>query len=339
MREGKVKFAVYFPGCRNEHLVKDIGTIPFALLRHGCEGTIITLNNEPYTRDAYAHMDGARKGLKMAFIGSPFLGLVRHFFGNRYDAFQVYHYTEHSMAAALVYRLFHPFGYLWLKLDTDRKDIAPGLIWPLFRLARFNLVTSEHAGTTIGSRQAVHMPNGVDVPDIRREKENIVLHIGHLGSPERQSAKAVEQFLDAIPYGWKLVLVGRETPGFTKYRQTITDHRVEYAGYMDHDQLLELCARSKIILMPSLWESYGYAVVEALCMGCVLVGPDIMSYREHTRNGTLGHLYTEGRDGMIASSLQAAMSSPHGEEQRRYARDTYDLKKITAQIWERMRNS
>jgi glycosyltransferase involved in cell wall biosynthesis len=307
-----MKYTVYFPDYKPVHEYKDVGMIP-RLLRQ-------------------------RYGVDSKIISSSLPGLLKRFLkGERYDVFQVYHYKYQSIIAGFVYHLFNPRGILYMKLDTSSPDVdnKMSLSRPLFKLARFNLVSAEHDYIkTFKGQEVLYLPNFVEVPNIRKAKNDVIIHVGRLGAPERQTEQAINQFneLSARHPSWSLLLVGEPAPGFKASYNEITNERIYYAGNItDRDRLYDIMAKSKIIFMPSTTESYGYSVVEAMSLGCVLVGTDLPAYREHTNNGQYGFL---------DCNLEAALScdlSRKSDMSRRYVRERY-LPDNIQRLWDKIQS-
>lgn len=67
-------------------------------------------------------------------------------------------------------------------------------------------------------------------------------------------------------------------------------HRIQFAGRLPHDQLLNMYRESLSLFFPSRFEGFPNAALEALCSGCSVVGPAIiasMNYCTHPSCGTV----------------------------------------------------
>jgi glycosyltransferase involved in cell wall biosynthesis len=51
-------------------------------------------------------------------------------------------------------------------------------------------------------------------------------------------------------------------------------HRVEFRGYVDRAELLDLYARAAVVAVPSRYEGFGYAAAQALCAGIPCIVSD-----------------------------------------------------------------
>lgn len=272
------------------------------------------------------------------------------------DVFQVYHLKYESLAVSILYRLLNPHGMLYLKLDSGegiKKHLRrPRLHHLLFRLVSYELISTEspdiyeylkyeHPLFKSYRDRLLLLLNGVDVerlpvPAPWRMRENIILHVARLGYPAKGSDIALTAYALAKTR-YKLWLVGEMQPGFqAHYNRFMAAHpelrdRINYLGLIgSRDEMLRIYNRCKILLMPSRSESFGFAGVEALCMGVVLVGSDIPALREMTLNGKHGYLCLNGYAPAFASKLEEITGDEKKMEKTstkavRYARKRYGL--------------
>jgi glycosyltransferase involved in cell wall biosynthesis len=100
---------------------------------------------------------------------------------------------------------------------------------------------------------------------------------------KRKNLLAVIEALPKLP-GARVVSVGP----FTPYREdcVVRAHvldvadRVEFRGYVDRAQLLDLYATCAVVAMPSRYEGFGYAAAQGLCVGAPVVVSDQSSLPE-----------------------------------------------------------
>jgi glycosyltransferase involved in cell wall biosynthesis len=99
-----------------------------------------------------------------------------------------------------------------------------------------------------------------------------------VGTIERR--KNLELLVRTLPAlnGARVVAVGPETP----YQRECEDlalslgvnDRVEFAGYVQREELLRLYATCAVVAVPSRYEGFGYAAAQALCAGAPCVVSD-----------------------------------------------------------------
>jgi len=304
----------WFPGYEPVHVAKDVGMIPRLL-------------TEKY-------------GVSSKVVDDSIIELAFRFLsGERYDVFQVYHYTYRSLLGGLLYRIFNHNGKLYMKLDTDCVDTDNLLSVSrlLFKLSHYNIVSGEHEYIrTFKGQNVLFLPGFVDVPALVSVKEDLIIHAGRLGIPEKDSIRALQLFdgLRKRYPSWRLVLAGCMTPEFRKhlelYYPDSMGGSLYVLGTMGREYLFEWMARSKIVLSTNRSESFGYAVVEAMSLGCVPVTTDLPAYREHTDNGRYGFL---DLDLEKAINMDLSAMAVDGS---RYVRGRYSPNNIE-RLWELIR--
>ncbi len=99
-----------------------------------------------------------------------------------------------------------------------------------------------------------------------------------VGTIERR--KNLELLIRSLPElaGARIVSVGPPTP-YQQECETIAaalgvGDRVEFRGYVDRRELLELYATAATVAVPSFYEGFGYAAAQALCAGTPCVVSD-----------------------------------------------------------------
>jgi glycosyltransferase involved in cell wall biosynthesis len=343
----KITFATFFPLCKNIHLTKDVGMIPYILYRdYGYDSYLIS-----YKNDNYSYLKTEVPGLKIIFIkhtNLPFKKLISHFpilqtvidtfpliikYGRRLNVFELYYYCKQSIIIATIYKLVNKKGCVFLKLDyvqgpkenqenpkSLKVKIKNYLLNRFLRLI-FDIISVE----TLSSYEYIkayrprlkfllerlyYIPNGVDV-DISssmnkfynkfylNKKENIILHIGRIGSYQKATEIVLEAFSKVAREftNWRLVLIGIMDKNFidryNKFLCNNTDirERISFLGFLnDREKVYEYYYKSKILAFPSRWETFSMVPIEAGFFGDVLLASNIPCIKESTDNGKLGYL-------------------------------------------------
>ncbi|MCE5297077.1 MAG: glycosyltransferase family 4 protein [Euryarchaeota archaeon] len=134
----------------------------------------------------------------------------------------------------------------------------------------------------------VTVPNGVDMPDVRAdiEEKDFILFVGRL-----VATKGLPYLIRAMArIDSKLVICGAgpEERHLRKLASKLgLDRKVEFAGKVSEERKSELLASCKIFVMPSLYESYGIAVAEAMSFGRPIVATSVGGLPEVVKDAGL----------------------------------------------------
>jgi len=330
-------------GAQNIHLVKDVGTIPFLLGKLcGWETALVC-----YRNGEYSYLDTVRRGMGMRFVRktkSRTLDIALFMLRNagKIDILNIYHFSGYLIAAHLLYKLFNPKGRTWIKLDygagplaqLKQKSLKNAVKKRLMRKVDF--ISAESVCIRDGmeallSREILLVPNGFEAETVRRgaadspEKENIILTVGRLGTPPKNTELLLEAFAaaaQAIP-GWTLVLAGPVEKEFERWRDEFFSRvsrevreRVVFTGAIeDRDALNALYRRAKIFALPSRWEGFPIVTVEALANGCYLLLSDaIPPAPELTGSGQYGAVVRSGDVAAWTAALRRLAPELNGKQ-------------------------
>lgn len=111
------------------------------------------------------------------------------------------------------------------------------------------------------------------LPDSYREfsleKENVILFVGNLNAGKKPDY-LVDEFYKSIALntGYKLWIIGQgELEG--RVREKIKDSSVLMLGSMDSDAVSEFIGRAKYLVLPSVEETFGIVITEAMSKGTI----------------------------------------------------------------------
>jgi glycosyltransferase involved in cell wall biosynthesis len=127
------------------------------------------------------------------------------------------------------------------------------------------------------------------------KKENIVLIVGG-DHPQKNVIKTIDlldSFCSDILDNWKIVICG-----LSKTKEKLNSKKIKIITYdhLDETKLFELYKISKILLFPSLSESFGIPLIEALATKNQVVAMDAGAVREVIKNYGYIYKYNNGRD-------------------------------------------
>lgn len=173
------------------------------------------------------------------------------------------------------------------------------------------------------------IPNPVS-PDIIKihveNKENSIVSIGRWDDKAQKNPKVliktITKFLN-YKKDWNAIIIGKGQEIIHEYVKNLDDNikkRIKITGEINHENIKEYLIKSKILFMPSRWESFGIAASESLCCGCTVVGSPIESLRFLTMQGYSGQIsYSWDPNAFFASLVYEA---------NRWENNEIDYKKI-----------
>jgi glycosyltransferase involved in cell wall biosynthesis len=149
-------------------------------------------------------------------------------------------------------------------------------------------------------------------------REGYVLHVGELSHRKNIPAllRAVAHLRSAGKWGTRqLVLAGAEAPGMlgadeihTTIRQLELSADVVLAGRVPDEHLPGLYAQASLLVMPSLYEGFGFPVLEAMAAGTPVVASNTSSLPEVA--GTAAILVAPDDTMALAEAISSVLEWP-----------------------------
>jgi glycosyltransferase involved in cell wall biosynthesis len=136
----------------------------------------------------------------------------------------------------------------------------------------------------------------------------IVLYVGRL-SPEKNLAALVAAFRTLAETDAHLVLVG-DGPARAELAQALRGRRVTFTGYLSGEALATAYASADVFAFPSVTETFGQVVQEAMASGLPVVGFDAGGVHDLVAHERTGLLARAGDTGAFAAALAALVASP-----------------------------
>lgn len=212
--------------------------------------------------------------------------------------------------------------------------------------------TMQHELMAHGLRASVEtVSNGVDTdlfkppPEAHKGSHQLftILHVGRLGYE-----KSVDVVLRAFAHladnhtKVRLMIVGygpEADPLKTLAVKLGVAERVQFTGFVPHDQLPSIHHQADLFVTASTVETQGLVVLEAMASGLPVVGVDAMALPDLIRGGINGYLVLPGDDQALASFLiqliqYEDLRRDMGHESRRLALE-HSLYEV-AQTYERL---
>jgi glycogen(starch) synthase len=199
------------------------------------------------------------------------------------------------------------------------------------------------------------IPNAVDIAEVQRlgaSEPPVALpnrSLVFIGRLERRKGvqtlgAALPRVLDAHP-DVHVFAIGRDRgvhgggagDEFRRAVRPVAD-RVHLLGELPRAAALAMVARADVVVLPSLWESFGYVCVEAMALGRPVVASRTGGFAEMVEEGRTGWLVTPGDAEELAETLIEALGDrarleAYGAAGRRRATE-WDADRIVGQIVE-----
>lgn len=307
----KKNFTTLFIDCPNIGIVKDVGQIPYYLSKKDIESVLVS---------SYLNMNGLHvdKVPGMKIVNIPLLlanitltGIV-YILKNakKIDILNLYHCRRNTYILSKLYKLLNTTGVVYVKLDSGYLTVEQlntsekyrQLFRKMSNVADVISAESEVAVELLmpfSSKRIELIPNGITKSNNkgRVKRSDIFITVGRIGSPEKNHDILLEAFSRICDRcDWNLMFVGKieddfkdRIKDFYDKNQTLRD-RVTFVGEVcDRNELFKLYKSAKVFLLPSKFENFSLACVEALECGCYLILSDqVTPNKDFTNNGEFG---------------------------------------------------
>lgn len=367
-----MKYCVLYPKTENVHLTKDVGMIAYKLNKlYSYDSFVAT-----YKNGEYPYLQDEVKGLKLDFIKkehSHFKDVYLYLKKNaiRIDVLQIFHMTLNSVVYAFIYKMFNKKGIVFLKLDCTKvlvdkiknMNFAQRRILNAF-LKRVDIIGVEKKEIFEALKielknhktKLLNIPNGLDFDreeiNAKAEfsnKENIILSVGRIGSPEKDSKILMDAFAKVHKGklgSWKLVFVGPIEDDFKKEIEAYFEEHKElrekviFKGPMyDRKALYDEYRKAKIFCLTSKFESVGIVLIEAGAMGDVIISTNV-GIADEIINNNNGIVINVGDVSALTSAIDKLITIENLDLQasvtEKFCRENYDWNIIVKRLHDKI---
>ncbi len=136
----------------------------------------------------------------------------------------------------------------------------------------------------------------------------ILLYVGRL-SYEKNLPALLDAFELLGETGAHLVFVG-DGPARAELERSLSGRNATFTGYLSGPALAEAYASADVFTFPSLTETFGQVVMEAMASGLPVVGFDVEGVRDSVRSGTTGWLAQAGDTAGFADAVRMLLAQP-----------------------------
>jgi len=176
--------------------------------------------------------------------------------------------------------------------------------------------------TSIGARseKISVIPNGVDTNLFSRRTDgysfrekygiigNVILFVGRLSKVKGLNylIDAMPEILNEVPDAILLIIgpdFGLKTELRRRAKQLYIEKKVLFTGTLSGAELVDSYAASDVFVLPSIAESFGIVLLEAMAMGKPVIATDIGAARDLIQNGVNGFIIKPRRPDQIAKAV------------------------------------
>jgi len=246
-----------------------------------------------------------------------------------------------SRKAAMIYKLRNPGGKVYIKMDVNPygiNDKAPsfprnilasikGKILKSFvdviscetQLALQKLNDSPNAYNHWGNK-IVFMPNGFDEELLSSlhitekkylEKENVMITVGRLGSPPKNTPMLLQALAKANLKDWKFYLIGpidsalnTEIDAFYEQNPEKKTNVIFTGPIYEKKELWEYYNRSKAFILTSKWEGFALVYTEAQRFMNFIVSTKVGAASDVIEDGKYGDFIAQDDSGGLAKKIE-----------------------------------
>jgi glycosyltransferase involved in cell wall biosynthesis len=358
----KYRFITVFNDFAEVHLTKDVGMIPIAAAEwEGARKSLVYYRQEsaataianPYSEKV--ELIGIAARSQAVFL----LKLAVSLLGERGSIINLYHLRYQSLLLTLWAKIIGKKVYVKLDMDDSlvatlesnwNKQWRPKSLLTKAVLCLADCVSVENRPDFERLKHfwafrnnLVHMPNGVlrsticaEPTESFAERNKVILIVGRIGAYQKNH----ELILDTLPRlpalkGWRFLFAGPVSDEFrVRLAKLMTDvpalaDSVELLGNQDRKSLFHLYATSAVFLLPSRYEGFSLALVEAAFMGCYVIATDVGGVRAVTDNGRYGTIIDQENVRSLQAALERIMDGQADaettyRERLRFAQENFD---------------
>ncbi|MBQ4794600.1 glycosyltransferase family 4 protein [Pectobacterium brasiliense] len=355
-----LKFATVFRDFEAVHLTKDVGMIPIAMSKIFDSTSKIYYwskkRNEIINNDykGGVELSPIIASSRLGFLIKVIIALLK----DDVKYLNVYHLKNESFLLILFSRIFFIKTYLKLDMSIETlnkfydKKISMYIyrlfIEAFFRITNIISVESEELRKKLHDIfprcNIIYLPNGIakeTIPESffkkNSEKENVFLVVGRIGAFQKNHEVIIHAISKVKNFkNWKVKFVGPVDKNFLQMLDDFFENdsyrsRFEFLGNKSREELFSLYENSRVFLLPSRWEGFSIALLEAAYMGCYIVATDVGGVREVSKNGEFSTII-KGCDNELADVMQSIIDGTldtecEREERKKFLAQEYDLEK------------
>lgn len=292
-----MNFYTLFTRTENVHLLKDVGMIPEKLAQNYPDVNSFLVT---YQNGDYPYVGHQINNLKMVYLNKRFGKIID---GIRFirqnadviDVLNIYHLNLSSFFYCKAAKKYlNKNAVIYLKLDANNTEIEKLKKHDLRALIKrktidmADIVSAETTSMVSGisalvNKQIQWIPNGCyemfEDTINSNNKKNRIITVGRLGAPEKNTKLLIDSFVRCSNnQDWELRLIGPFTDEIAHITETLKKEHPQLAERIiltgeitDKNILSREYREAKVFMLPSKWESFSFALAEALEAGLYII--------------------------------------------------------------------
>jgi glycosyltransferase involved in cell wall biosynthesis len=215
-------------------------------------------------------------------------------------------------------------------------------------IAQSNYVSRLLIELGIPSGRIKVIPNGIDIfkfkPGNYEKVENMLLYVGRI--EEYKGLHVLLKSLEYVHERVQLVIIGPFVGESSYHKEVISLitkinekalHKITYLGPKKPHEVLDFYRSASIVVVPSLSESFGNVVLEALACGTPVIASNVGGIPEIIRNWENGILVSPGDYAKLAEAIQFLLDNRDvrkkiGDKGRRLAVEKFSFESTVRKL-------
>lgn len=308
-------------------------------------------------------LDASQDGKKTGnFVRATYHYIWQH--AKEIDLLMRFFDIDTSRKAAMIYKLRNPNGKVYIKMDVNPyiiNDMTPSFPKSIFanikskilksfvdviscetQLAFNKLKESPNAYNHWGNK-IVCMPNGFDEELLSSlqisekaypEKENMMITVGRLGTPPKNTPMLLNALAKADLKNWKFYLIGPIESSLQPIIDSFYEQNPEkkfnviFTGPIyDKKELWEYYNRSKVFVLTSKWEGFALVYTESMRFRNYILSTKVGAASDVIQDGKYGDYLAQDDAEDLAKKLEDIVSGKTNIN----VYDNFDVKSLS---WE-----
>jgi len=187
-------------------------------------------------------------------------------------------------------------------------------------LSRSNFLLAKHVEGGVDTKKLQFFRQGINVPDLQdsdlKKTPSSQLRIGYLGQIAWH--KGIHIILEAVqklPSAQLNVQIFGNPKPFPKYFQklqnSLSDPRINFAGVISHDKLVDTYRNIDVLVVPSLWyENSPNTIMEAFLYKTPVIASNLGGMAELVHHDVNGLLFAPGDSSDLATQFSRLLNNP-----------------------------